>query len=351
MAGGTGERFWPLSTPKRPKQLLRLADKSRSLIEQARDRIVPLVGAQNVFVATSRDLAKPIAAALDLPAAQIFAEPLKRNTLGAVVWTAASLLAQNDEDASIAILTSDHAIGEPDHFRATVGAALDLVEDQNALAIIGIPPSRPETGFGYIEVDKTKPHRINDKATAFGIAGFREKPPLADAEAYVRSGSFLWNSGMLFFRLQTLLAELKAANPQAHELLNQIALALKESNPEAAIALFESLPSISFDYALLEKTPNLFVLESNFPWDDVGAWDALHRAGKPDSNQNVAQGRTLLLDSTDCVAYNDDDSLDLALIGVKDLVVVATKHGVLVCPRDQAQRVKEIVAMLNKRQT
>src|SRR4051812_33814227 len=196
LAGGSGERFLPLSHHAPPKQLLRLTSPDETLLEEAVRRIVPLVGHDSVYIATGRNLVDPIRDSAIIPAEHVLAEPLKRDTLGAIVWTVANLLAAHPDGTKItlAILTADHKIGEPELLRETVSSAMELAETTGGLVTIGIAPTRPETGFGYIELDRTQ----TVAADSYRARSFREKPVAAEAEAFLLSGDFLWNSGMFF---------------------------------------------------------------------------------------------------------------------------------------------------------
>lgn len=341
MAGGSGERFWPLSRRSRPKQLLRLTHPSQTLLEEAVRRVEPLVGAEGAYVITGRHLHAPIEAAGVVPAGHVWAEPLKRNTLGALCWVAARLLAYGDRDSTLAILTADHKIADPEAFRATVAVALRAAEATGGLVTCGISPTRPETGYGYIEVDRSAP-----TDGAWRSLGFREKPDAPTAQEFLSSGRFLWNSGMFFWTLEAFLRELKAAQPSAHAATEAIANALRSGDEGRAEQEFAGLPDISIDFALMERAERVFVVEAGFGWDDVGAWDALTRSLENDARGNVASGEVLLVDTGGSVAVNERDGALLALVGVEGLVVVQTEDATLVCPAEQSQRVKEIVDRL-----
>jgi mannose-1-phosphate guanylyltransferase len=341
LAGGSGERFWPLSNSERPKQLLKLTHPDETLLEEAVRRIVPLVGHDHVFIATGRNLAAPVRESSIVPAEHVIVEPTKRDTMGALAWVAASLAASHPEGTSLtlAVLTADHKIGDPELFRATVNRALELAESTEGLVTIGIAPTRPETGFGYIEVDRT--HDVGDDA--FRARSFREKPTPEAAERYLLSGDFLWNSGMFFWRLDAFLRELRAANPEAATIVDGMTVALRAGDAAAAEELFTQLVGKSVDYALMEKAAEVYVVRGGFKWDDVGSWDALIRSMPLDASNNVVQGKVMCLDTAGSVVYNDQDDVMVATLGVHDLIVVVTKDAVLVCGKDQAQRVREIV--------
>ncbi len=345
MAGGSGERFWPLSRKERPKQLLRLTSAKETLLEEAVNRIAPLVGSRSVLIATAEHLREPILAAELVPEEDVIAEPAKRNTLGALAYLAATLIARhpNDwEDISAAVLTADHKIDDPEAFRRTVREALEVAESMDALVTLGIAPTRPETGYGYIELGPELP----DRPGTHESAGFREKPDGGLAEEFLRRGTFLWNSGMFFWTLRAFMGEMQRAAPDVAERIRAMAAALAGDDHRTVVATFESMPNISIDYALLEKSERVYVVEAQFGWDDVGAWDALERSLGPNREDNVVVGHAITLDTARSIVVNEEDGRIVCLLGVSDLVVVATPDAVLVCRKDQAQRVKEIVARL-----
>lgn len=351
MAGGSGERFWPLSRKSRPKQLLRLTPAGETMLGEAVDRARTLCGAENVWIAAAPHLRAAIAAALEgFPSRDILAEPHKRNTAGCLVWVAANLLAR-DSDArgnwSMAVVTADHRITPTEGFERTARAALETVERDGGLATIGIPPTRPETGFGYIEVGPSASD--HEGIAVHAVQRFREKPSLEDARAYVESGRFLWNSGMFFWTLDGFLAELEVAAPVLAAAIPDIAHALATGDEAEASRVFEALPSISIDYALMEKARRVFVARADFEWDDLGSWDALDRSFPRDESGNVTVGDTVLVDTRDCVVYSANPQVVTAVVGMEDVVVVVTDDAVLVCPKSRSQEVRRVVEELGVR--
>lgn len=342
MAGGVGERFWPLSRARRPKQLLRLGSRDQTLLEEAVERIEPLVGRENIFVATGRALAAPVAEAGCVPSSNVLAEPAKRNTLGCLCWVAANELAAGREDSAQAILTADHKIGDPSAFRTAVAAALATARETGGLVTLGIRPTRPETGYGYIELDATAPLATGARR----VATFREKPDADAAREYVDSGRFLWNSGMFFWTLQGFLGELERTQPEAYATTLGMADRLRAGDVEGAAALFEALPAISIDYAVMERAAQVWVHEAGFAWDDLGAWDSLGRSLGTDADGNTAVGDVLAIDCRNTTLVNDQKGPLLAAVGVEDLAVVTTPDAILVVPNKDAQRVREIVDRL-----
>jgi mannose-1-phosphate guanylyltransferase len=340
MAGGAGERFWPLSRPGRPKQLLCLTDPNVTMLEEAVLRVQPLFGEEGVYVATSSPLRDPVLACGVVAEEKVLTEPARRNTLGAQCWVVASLLARGLEDATVAMLTADHMIGAPDRFRGSVTAAMDIAEDHGGIVTLGMPPDRPETGYGYIEEDPERTVQARDGRSARRSRSFREKPSEETAEQFLAAGHFLWNGGMFFFTLPTFLNELQNAQPDAHAATLATAQALKRGDVSEATRQFERLPNISIDYAVMERATDVYVLRADFPWDDVGAWDAMSRTRKQDANGNVVEGPAIVLESAGCVVLSEDPSITIGALGLRDVVIVATRDAVLVCPKHEAQRVR-----------
>lgn len=346
MAGGSGERFWPVSRKDRPKQLLKLTHPDETLLEEAVNRIAPLISRESVYIATSLPLRKAVQEEGLVPENRVLAEPARRNTLGCLSWAAANLLSENegnDGEIVMAVLTADHKIGQPDRFRETVQLAMDTAARTGGIVTIGIKPTRAETGYGYVELGSTVQ---TGSLTVYQVNRFREKPDTATAEHYVASGNYLWNSGMFFWTLRGFMKEMSHANPEVYQTILQIANGLAEGDQEAAIRSFESLPNESIDYALLEKASQVYTVAGDFPWDDVGAWDALQRSMPGDSQANVVQGQALMVDTTGAIVYNDTEDVLVTAIGLQDIVIAVTNGAVMVCHKNDAQRVKEILQRL-----
>lgn len=355
MAGGSGERFWPLSRGHRPKQLLRLGEGTETMLQEAVSRIAPLVGADNVFVATSVELREAIRAGDPrVPPANVLAEPMRRNTSGALIWAAASLVARYGDPASITmgVLTADHQIGQPDVFRRTIAKAMDTAEAHRCLVTIGAVPTRPDTGYGYIELANGQDSIQQAHALqSYRVSCFREKPNQTIAEEFVSTGIHLWNCGMFFWRVSTFLDELDHAAPKKGALARQITAALVAGDEDTAVRLFEKLQNISIDFALLENARHVEVIPADFPWDDVGTWDSLDRTRPVDEHENVCTGGAVLVDVHHSIVLNDAgaDKKAVALIGVSDLIVVVADDAVLVVHKNRAQDVRRAVQELRKR--
>ena len=349
MAGGSGERFWPLSRQHRPKQLLRLTSGQHTLLEEAVLRVEPLFTLQDIHVATSRKLMRPIrSAGLPIPRENVLAEPDKRNTAGAICWAAAELLARHDsEDVTMAILTSDHTIGQPSRFRADVKAALAAAEREDALVIIGVQPTRPETGYGYIEAGEKDGQKRRD----LPVDRFREKPNQDLAQEFLESGHHYWNSGMFFWKVSVFLRELELASPLHAQITRSMAEALSAGKKRRAEREFERLPNLSIDYALMEKAGNVRMIPAGFSWDDVGSWDSLDRAWKHDADGNITEGDPVLVDTHESIVLNEagEKKMAVGVLGMENVVVIVSGDAVLIAPKSRAQDVRQIAREFKRR--
>ncbi|MFH0909486.1 MAG: sugar phosphate nucleotidyltransferase [bacterium] len=344
LAGGKGERFWPLSTSRHPKQLLSLVG-DKSLLEQAVERLRGLIPPERVIVITNADLVEASRkAAPSLPPQNIIGEPVGRDTAAAVALGAA-LVKAKQHDGVFCVLTADHIIGDLPLFRGTLSAAFDIAAKEDVLITIGIQPTEPSTGYGYIEAGDI--HRDHNGITFLRAKRFVEKPNVERANAYVASGNFLWNSGMFIWSVQSLAAGLRRHRPSLAHLLDQMAHVAWKPGFEATMAkVYQSLEKISIDYALMEKSDNILVARGVFVWDDVGNWAALKNHFPEDLNGNTVIGSCEQQDAKDNIVYSKNHLT--ALVGVRDLVVVQADGVTLVCTRDKAQDIKKLVAKLRQ---
>jgi len=342
MAGGRGTRFWPLSRTDSPKQLLALAS-GRSLLRDTFDRVEPLVGADRILVVTSGNLAAAIGAALPgLPAGHIITEPTGRNTAPCAVL-GMGLAGRIDPAAPVALLPADHFIPDDEAFRTQLSEAFALAGDRETVVTLGIPPDRPETGFGYLEIAPAG----EESGPADGLA-FHEKPDAATAEAYVRSGRHFWNSGIFVWNPRRFAA---AAASHLPEVARMMGPAVDSYGTDAfAPALedaYRDCPADSIDFAVMEKLADFLVLPATFRWSDLGSWDAWGELAPVLPGGNRGRGDLIAVDSSDNI-LNAPDRL-VALVGVRDLVVVDSPDALLICQRSQAQRIKEIIARLEEK--
>lgn len=347
MAGGSGERFWPLSRRTFPKQLLRITQENESMLQEAVSRALPLFTGERIFIATTEPLREAICLGESRIAPErIFAEPDKRNTLGCLVWSACQIRASMpNQSVTMAVLTADHRIADPGKFLQCISRCLAVAKEQKAIVTIGAPPTRPETAFGYIELnlDSEEPN-----LPYFPVRKFREKPDQQTAESFISAGNFLWNCGMFFWTLETFFEELEAHQPEAFKVAEQLVVALKQKDQRRATELFRQLPNLSIDYALMEKSKRVCCVPANFPWDDVGSFDSLQRYREANAEGHIVEGNVLMANAQNCVALNHTTGGKqvLALVGVQDLVVVTTDDGLVVVHKDHVQDVKKIVEQL-----
>lgn len=343
MAGGSGTRFWPASRPERPKQLLPLAPgDERSLLRATVDRIAPLVPIERVLVVTSAALAEATREALpDLPAANLLAEPVGRNTAPCVGW-AAAVVHRTTPDARLMVLPADHHIGDEEAYLKTLATALDACGDGD-LVTVGLKPSRPETGYGYIEVGE----KIDEEV--WRARRFVEKPTRERAEQLFASGSYLWNSGMFFFRADAILEAIGKHLPGLASGLKALDEAAAAGNEEAALAeRYGDLPRISIDHGVMEKADGVAVVPGDFGWSDLGSWTTAWELSEKDEHSNAAGADAVLVDSSGNLVRAPLGKT-VALVGVSDLVVVDTEDALLVVPRSRAQEVREVVSRLAER--
>lgn len=337
LAGGRGERFWPWSTPERPKQLLPLAPGGRTLLAATFSRVTRLVPAAKIVVLTAQDLVE--ACRRTCPGAIVVGEPVGRNTAPAIAAGAAWF----GDRASFAVFPSDHVIEDEAAFERDFTRAFEVAEEQPLLVTFGIHPASPETNFGYVK----RGERIGERLHR--AAQFTEKPDRARAEAWVASGDYFWNSGMFVWAKRTFLDALTAEKPKVAEALAGLAFtAGQERAFEAALAeRFPGVESISVDYAVLEKSPNVVMLEAAFDWDDVGSWDGWARRQPRDARGNVTWGDAVPVDCDDCVIVGD--GAPAAPLGLSDMVVVATPNGTLVCRRQDTEQVRRVTEAVRAR--
>lgn len=339
MAGGNGERFWPASTPGRPKQFMDLTGTG-TLIQQTVERVARVVPLPDIYVVTGEehvDLAREQLP--QLPPVNFIGEPAGRDT-APCIGLAAVWLERVDPNALMLVVPADHYIPDTERFAAAATAALEHAARTRGLITLGMRPDRPETGYGYIEPGEQVaggPHSL------FRVSRFVEKPDRTRAEAYLADGRYLWNSGIFAWPVSTIRSEIARYLPDLHAGLEQLAAAgdhraMAERLPE----LFPRLPRTSIDYGVLERSDRVLVLPGDFRWDDLGSWTALARLHRPDPSGNVLRGRTLVEDCQNLVV--ESDSGLVALLGLKDLIVVQTGSVLLIASAERAQEVKRLAA-------
>jgi len=345
LAGGKGTRFWPLSRARRPKQLIDITGRG-SMARLTFERLAAFVPPERIFLLTTRDLASSVADEMPgIEEANVFIEPAGRNT-GPSLAVASSLVKRRGGDAPMLCCPADHLIGEEAEFRRLVEAAAGVAAERDVLVTFGIEPEGPETGYGYIEAGE----EIGTKGERpfFAVERFHEKPDIDKARRYVRDGSFYWNSGIFVWRPSVFLAAWDRFVPESSDSLAEISRSLGTEGMEETIArLYPSLPSVSVDYAVLEKAENVLVAPAALKWSDVGSWDALFDILPADDAGNIGAGYAEVLDSSGNLLFNPEGTI--AAIGVDDLIVVVDGTAVLVCKRGESQKVRTILEKIEKR--
>jgi mannose-1-phosphate guanylyltransferase len=352
MAGGRGERFWPLSREKMPKQLLTLFGK-RSFLQQAVDRVLPLVPMKNIFIITNAAQAAEVRKQLPkLPKDNVVAEPMGRDTCAAVTLGAA-LVGARSTTGVMAVLPADHVIPEEKKFQQVLGDAFDLAAQGQAIVTIGIKPNEPATGYGYIQTGNELPTPAGAKKTKtifFKAERFVEKPDFATAQEYVNSGQYRWNAGMFVWSFVTVTNGLEKHQPEMFAACQRW---FKVANNPAKLAKvlakeYPEIKKISIDYALMEKAQNVVVADGEFEWDDLGAWPALARHLKPDAEGNCAVGDFIHVDAARNIIFDarTKNRTPIAVVGLRDSILVQTDDAVLLAHKSQAQKIKELVKKL-----
>jgi mannose-1-phosphate guanylyltransferase len=343
LAGGSGERFWPLSRRARPKQLLKLVS-DKTLLEETIDRLEGVVPRERILILTNVDQEKAVRELLpDLPRANIVAEPAKRDTAAAVAL-ATAWVAARDHRATMMVLPADHVIRDRAAFQETMRTAARAAEETGSLITIGIKPSWACPGFGYIEQGAPAPLKERSSPNdIFRVIRFREKPDSELADAFVRKGNFRWNAGMFVGPVATVLSEFNRHAPELADFISQLRA---PGNWERALgSRFAGLPIISFDYAIMEKADRVLMVEASFDWDDVGGWRAVASYLPQDENANAANCHLTTLHASNNIVFSETPT-EVALLGVHNLIVVRTKDSILICSQHDAEKVKRLVGKL-----
>lgn len=361
MAGGVGSRFWPFSRADKPKQFLDFFGTGKSLLQMTVDRFRPLVPIENVFIVTNVAYKQLILEQVpDLAEGQILCEPARRNTAPCIAYATAHIralclkragLTAKDQDwsrpemqANIVVAASDHLILEEEKFRTTIQKAFDFVSRNNAILTLGMTPTRPETGYGYIQFLKDDGLQVTDDGIR-PVKTFTEKPNLEMAKVFLSSGDFLWNSGIFIWNLQTISEAFRNLLPEVADRFREGEMLMNTDKEESFIEeIFPKCPNISIDYGIMEKADNVYVLPSSFGWSDLGTWGSLYELSEKDNAQNVSlHSQALFYEAEGNVVTLEPGKLAVVQ-GANDMIIAEQKGVLLICKKVEEQRIKQFVA-------
>lgn len=344
MAGGIGSRFWPMSRTAYPKQFLDVLNTGKTLVQWTYERYAKFIPAENIYIVTSEEYVGIVKEQLPiLPVENILAEPSKKNTAPCIAYISFKL-AQINLDARFIVAPSDHLILEEDRFQDIALQALDFVEHIKALVTLGIQPTHPNTGYGYIQYEG-----LEVTKGVFKVKTFTEKPDLEIAKSFIESGDFLWNAGIFAWKASSILAAFEKYQPEMYELFDQEKIHF--NTPEEAQAIQRIYPqctNISIDIAIMEKANNVYVMPASFGWSDLGTWNSAYENMEKDYLGNaVASDNVIVIDATKCMINSPKDKL-VVVQGLDDFIVVDTKDVLLICSKDKEQSIKEYVAEVKR---
>lgn len=339
MAGGIGSRFWPMSTPQCPKQFIDVMGCGQSLIQLTVARFKGICAPDHVWVVTSEQYLSIVREQLpDVPADNILAEPCRRNTAPCIAYVAWKIK-QRYPDANIVVTPSDALVLDTVEFQRVISQSLNFTAQGNAIVTIGIKPSRPETGYGYIAAGS-----LVENSEICKVEQFKEKPNLEVAKSYLAAGNYLWNAGIFVWNVNTIIDSITAYQPDLAAIFNRIVPSLYTSAEQESIAeLFPTCPNISIDYAVMEKSPNIYVHPADFGWSDLGTWGSLHTHIEHDANGNATVGNVTLFDSAHCIVHAPQNRR-VVVQGLDGYIVAEKDNTLLICKLDQEQRIKDFSA-------
>ncbi|MFC5624357.1 mannose-1-phosphate guanylyltransferase [Algoriphagus winogradskyi] len=344
MAGGVGSRFWPMSKTSYPKQFLDILNTGKTLIQSTYDRYTSFIPEENIFVVTSEEYVSIVREQLPmLPAENIVAEPQRKNTAACVAYISFKLQKINP-NANMIVAPSDHLIGDLDLFTQTCQKALDYTSSSYSFVTLGIKPTHPNTGYGYIQYDENK-----SSEGIFQVNRFTEKPDLSTAREFLSEGNYLWNSGIFIWKAEDIIDSFWEHSQYIYDLFKDIEADLNtEKEAEAIRKVYEVCPSTSIDYAIMEKANNVFLIPSDFSWNDLGTWNSAWENFSKDEEMNASNSNsTILVDSKGCLVHSNEQKL-MVIGGLEDLIIVNTPEALLICKKENEQQIKEYVAKVRK---
>ena len=342
MAGGIGSRFWPMSTSERPKHFIDVLVCGRTLLQLTVDRFKGVCPEENVWVVTSAAYAQVVHEQLPgVPESHILQEPCRRNTAPCIAYVSWRIKTENAK-ANIVVAPSDHVVLDTAEFRRVVTSALRFTAENDSIVTLGMKPTRPETGYGYIQADLSTPCARNKEI--YQVDSFREKPDLKTAERYISRPNYFWNSGIFIFRVSTIVNALRIYAPEISEIFEGLQEVYgTEQEQEAINSRFPDSPSISIDYAVMEKAEEIYVFPADFGWSDLGTWGSLYERMPADSKGNVCIGDDIkLYDCHDCIIHTTDERR-VIMQGLDGYIVAEKDHALLICKRSEEQRIRQFV--------
>jgi len=346
MAGGIGSRFWPISRTSYPKQFIDILGTGKTLIQQTYERFLKIVPKENIFILTNDNYINLVKAQLNqIDDAQIIGEPIMRNTAPCIAYGSHKIRKINP-NASIVVAPSDHLIMDNDEFIRCINIALEVASKNDCLITLGIKPSRPDTGYGYIQYNTQK-----IEENLFKVKTFTEKPNLEIAKTFVQSGDFLWNAGIFVWSAENIIKSFEKYLPEMNDIfLEGTEIYNTDKEKEFIQSAFTQCTNISIDYGIMEKADNVYVLPSEFGWSDLGTWDSVYELSEKDYVGNAVRPaeRVIMYDSSNCMVNVPIGKL-VVLQGLHDYIVVEDNNTLLICPRDQEQEIKQIVADIKQR--
>lgn len=344
MAGGVGSRFWPMSRSGRPKQFLDILDRGRTLIQMTADRLEPMVPADRMYVVTNARYKADILEQLPgIPEDQVLCEPFMRNTAPCLAY-AAQRIVRRDPEATMVVAPADHLIEDEAGFRDVLSIAVNQATETNQLLTLGITPTRPDTGYGYIQYEELP--GASD-ARLRQVRTFTEKPDRELAEQFLASGDFCWNAGIFVWSVQTILDRFEEQMPDLHALFEERKSDLGTDAEEAAIlAIYGAAENISIDYGIMEKAPNVGVVLGDYGWSDLGTWGSLYDTLDKEGDAHANSGATLITEGSKGLMVAAEGRKLIVAKGLEDFIVVDTPDALLICPRNEEQWVKQLVSRL-----
>ncbi len=339
MAGGIGSRFWPISTENTPKQFLDILGTGKTLIQQTFDRFLPICPPENFLIVTSSRYKNLVLEQLpELKPNQVLTEPYRRNTAPCIAY-ANAWIKQSNPNASIVVTPADHLILKPEEFVKTIQTGISFVNEQNSLLTLGIKPHRPETGYGYIQVNEGSDIQLGQIEP---VKTFTEKPNLDLAKVFFESGEFYWNSGIFIWTLKSIDKSFDEHLPEVKSLFDSVALKINTEEEENAIKnIYHECKNISIDYGVMEKAKNVCVLTADFGWSDLGTWSSLHEHSSKDENMNALNtGKVILYNSKNCIV-NLPNNKKAIIEGLENYIIAEADNCLLICNKDNEQQIRQ----------